>query len=62
MVYSAANGISTDEKKTTITPEHVLAALQQLELTEFKAPLTEYFQGLQETATKGNYIYTYTYM
>jgi len=52
MVYSAANGISTDEKKTTITPEHVLAALQQLELTEFKAPLTEYFQGLQETATK----------
>lgn len=52
MLFSAANGISMEEKKTTITPEHVLAAIQQLELTEFTAPLTEYFQGLQEAATK----------
>jgi hypothetical protein len=53
MPFSSANSISNDEKKTTITPEHVLAAIEQLELPGLKAPLTEYLQELQEVATKG---------
>lgn len=52
MLFSSANSISNDEKKTTITPEHVLAAIEQLELPGLKAPLTEYLQELQEVATK----------
>ena len=49
MLFSAANGISEDEKKTTITPEHVLAAMQQLELTSLKDPVTSFMQTLKDS-------------
>lgn len=53
MLFSAANGISEKEKKATITPEHVLAAIEQLELTSFKEPVATYMQSLKES--KGDY-------
>lgn len=52
MLFSAANGISEKEKKTTITPEHVLAAIEQLEMTNLKEPIASFMQTLKETKGK----------
>lgn len=52
MVFSAANGISEKEKKATITPEHVLAAIEQLELTSFKEPVATFLQSIKETKSE----------
>ena len=53
MVFSAANGISEKDKKATITPEHVLAAIEQLELSSFKEPVAAFLQSIKES--KGKY-------
>lgn len=52
MVSSSANGISEKEKKTTITPEHVLAAIEQLEMTDLKIPVATFLQTLKEAKGK----------
>lgn len=52
MLFSSANGISETEKKTTITPEHVLAAIEQLELSLLKEPVTSFMQTLKESKGK----------
>lgn len=57
MVFSAANGISEKEKKATISPDHVLAAIEQLELTSLEEPLTAYLQTLKDI--KGNPAFAY---
>ena len=52
MLSSSANGISEKEKKSTITPEHVLAAIEQLEMADLKEPVASLLQTLKDTKGK----------
>lgn len=52
MVSSSANEISTQENKTVINPEHVVAALEQLGFVELKQAVSEHLQELKAD-TKG---------
>ena len=49
LVSSEANDVSEREKKTTITPEHVLAALQQLGFAEFQEDLQAFYGDVKES-------------
>lgn len=48
MTSSTANEISTAEKKTTIHPEHVIAALEQLGFSEIKEVVYAFWQQTKE--------------
>lgn len=55
LVSSEANEMSDKEKKSTITPEHVLAALQQLGFSEFQGDLQAFYGDVKESnAQQGN--------
>lgn len=55
LVSSEANEVSDKEKKTTITPEHVLAALHQLGFSEFQEDLQAFYGDVKESnAQQGN--------
>ena len=41
--------MSDKEKKSTITPEHVLAALQQLGFSEFQGDLQAFYGDVKES-------------
>ena len=44
MISSSANDISTQEKKATINPEHVILALDQLGFPELKEAVAAYWE------------------
>ena len=46
---SEANDLSEKEKKTTITPEHVLAALEQLGFAEFQQDVRAFYGDVKES-------------
>ena len=55
LVSSEASEVSDQEKKTTITPEHVLAALQQLGFSDFQEDLQAFYGDVKESnAQQGN--------
>ncbi len=49
MVFSTANSISEKEKKAIINPEHVLAAIEQLEMDYLREPVAATLQGIKES-------------
>jgi len=49
LVSSEANDLSEKEKKTTITPEHVLAALEQLGFAEFQEDVRAFYGDVKES-------------
>ena len=46
--------MSDKEKKSTITPEHVLAALQQLGFSEFQGDLQAFYGDVKESNAQGD--------
>lgn len=59
MLYTEANDVCTNEKKNTIVPDHVLKAVEQLDLQDWMEPLqkalVEYKdQNKPVKATKAN--------
>ncbi len=49
LVSSEANDLSEKEKKTTITPEHVLAALEQLGFADFQEDVRAFYGDVKES-------------
>jgi len=49
LVSSEANDVSEKDKKTTITPEHVLSALEQLGFSEFQDDLVAFYGDVKES-------------
>ena len=41
MLYTQANEVCTEEKKNTIVPDHVMKAVEQLELQDWLGPLEQ---------------------
>ena len=55
MVATAANERSTAEKKSTLAPEHIIAALKELEF-DFMAPHMEEFLKEWDLKKKGKLV------
>lgn len=52
LVYTEAVDLGTKENKNTVTPEHVMKAVENLELGQYTAGLKAYFDEWKE-AVKG---------
>ena len=48
MISSSANEVSTQDKKTTINPEHVLKALEDLGFADLQKSVNTYWQQWKE--------------
>ena len=56
MISSSANEVSTQDKKTTINPEHVLKALEDLGFVDLQKSVNTYWQQWKEDS-KGKQLY-----
>lgn len=54
MLYTQANEICTHEEKNTIIADHVIKALEQLELQEWIEPVEQALAEFKD-ASKGNF-------